>query len=136
MRTAGGASQRAVWPAGVQQRRGSIASSGPFEQISEAGWGRPSRAPPFFLRGIWAECARVATRSLVSRSRSNGPDLLVVSAWPRIPGAQAAQRLKTIIRDTLIRPPTTIAEALIRPARQVGSSIEILRPAVRKWYRS
>jgi tetratricopeptide (TPR) repeat protein len=118
-----------------------------FEQISEAMHGdglRESAAQMLSQEALFeaeignrARAKEIATRSLaLSRSRSNGPNLLVGLSLAE--DTSRAQKLLTDLKDhypedTLIQYAyIPMAEALIQSSSaKSGSSIEILRPAVR-----
>jgi serine/threonine protein kinase/tetratricopeptide (TPR) repeat protein len=118
-----------------------------FEQISEAMHGdglRESAAQMLSQEALFeaeigdrARAKEIATRSLaLSRSRSNGPNLLVALSLAE--DTSRAQKLLTDLKDhypedTLIQSAhIPMAEALIQSSStKSGSSIEILRPAVR-----
>jgi eukaryotic-like serine/threonine-protein kinase len=149
-----GASQRAVdngprWCATLAaaqagHRKKAVDS---FEQISESVLGdglREASAQMLSQEALFeaeignrARAREIATRSLaLSRSRSNGPNLLV--ALSLVEDTSSAQKLLTDLKvhypeDTLIQSAyIPMAEALIQSSStQSGSSIEALRPAVR-----
>jgi serine/threonine protein kinase/Tfp pilus assembly protein PilF len=118
-----------------------------FEQISEAMHGdglRESAAQMLSQEALFeaeignrARAKEIATRSLaLSRRRSNGPSLLIALSLAE--DTSRAQKLLTDLKDhypedTLIQSAyIPMAEALIQSSStKSGSSIEILRPAVR-----